>query len=772
MVISCFLFSGSFFMLFSQSYIDTDADFTNFNKGISYFLLKDKQQAVHFIEKFFEEYREPALRIMFIDLITKNSMTVTKQFNRFLDNNHRSVTSLIGIALSSSFLDIPNSIAYLDRAQHLNDTFSSVYICMGFQYMKEKNYPQAELHYSLAYKNAKIPEYKIFQAQLYLKLNEPGKALALMKEEADRQPDNFYYNFYTAQAYFDLGQLDNMNVYVEAALDANPGTNDAPLLKAKYLAGKGDYKLAKDILRSLKFPDYNEDYTKTYGYVLFKLNDLEAKTNLELVYSKNRWDKDVNTLLAQYYNEKKAEKMNIQNWIHRALLCGTPKDRLMAIFPASFKFPDYKWLPFFDVKQIQWINNDLVVVGATQKSGGPGQLFFIDTTNFNIIYTVSYKGELHDIFISPDNQKIAFSATGDLGEYVYLVIVSGRSFQYRLLFPEPLPIGSAAIAFNRASNLLYITDNSISAVAFESPFSIVPPDGSPNKPVYDSYPFPIYQYNLAAQKMGQIKDMSWLGRIPIPAVKKYYSILDAAGLKSNIQELLEKGEKLDLTSSEIVKTFFDNDLSSFIIYLSDLKNAFQAILFERANNKILKVDETMFLGEKKYAELLLLDYDPSKKEILLLTKDNQQRLIMFNYKTRLSLLAADKVIEPYFDKAAGRIYALTERGKKKNYTETNLEIISLKPYWRKIVDSRRDIEKILFTVTDNFDNSDVYVSTFYGEVLKIDSDYNFHYCGPSLENTIHALSPSLDKSVGFINNRLVLVESEKVKWDSKKNLKK
>jgi hypothetical protein len=97
---------------------------------------------------------------------------------------------------------------------------------------------------------------------------------------------------------------------------------------------------------------------------------------------------------------------------------------------------------------------------------------------------------------------------------------------------------------------------------------------------------------------------------------------------------------------------------------------------------------------------------------------------------------------------------LTERTKKGLFTETRLEIISFKPYSREILDSRRDLEKVYFNTIEN----DVYLSTFTGEWLRLDSEYKFHYLGPSFEGCLHAISPSRKQTAAFINGRLLIID--------------
>jgi hypothetical protein len=232
-------------------------------------------------------------------------------------------------------------------------------------------------------------------------------------------------------------------------------------------------------------------------------------------------------------------------------------------------------------------------------------------------------------------------------------------------------------------------------------------------------------------------------------------IYEAHQSKNGIQNLIEKGKKLDLTSSELVKIYFSYDQSSFIIYLSDTKNAFQALIYEYFSNRLFRVDETMFIGTGNYAELELEDFDPQNKELLVLTKDKERRLIQFNYISFLGLDLADKVLESYYDRDQGMFYILSERSKKGLFTETNLEIVSKKPFFRETVGERRDLNQVLFTK----DYEQVYFTTFNGELLMMDGEYKFHYVGPSAEGSLHVISPSGKKQAAYINGRLYILDS-------------
>ena len=735
-------------------------NYEQFNKGIAYILVGDKELAVKHLGLFFNEYPDPALKGGFMNLIEANDWEVTKQFKRYLDINHRSVPALVGIALSTSDMKNSTSIDNLKRATRMEPSFSAAHLCLGMEYMKIKNYPQAEAYFTQAIRRSRTPEYKILLSKLYLLLNEPDNVLRLMKPEADRQPDNFYFNFLTAQAYLGLNKLDAMGTYIEGAIEVNPKNGDAQLLLAKYLLNKGNLKRAKSILKTLNFKDYNEDYVKTYAQVLLELKDRKSKNYLDEVYSKNRWDKDINRLMGRYYLWKKG---NVRNWIYRSILSGNSISHLQQIFPDGYKFPEYTYLPFFEVIALKWISDEILLVGAHKKSGDKDYLYLIQTKDLKVLNSVGYKGKLQNIFLSKDRKRMLFSTSAgkDEGIYLYAGELSGHRINLQWIYNRPLPMASVVAGFNRAGNLVYITDSDIASRAFESPFAIVSELGE-KEPIYPNCPYPIYQYNFAAKSLKRIKDLSQVGTIPIESVRKYLLVYEGYASKSSVQDLIEKGQRLDLTSFSVVKIYFSDDLSAFIIYLSDLKNAFQAVIYDNNANKIFKIDETMFLGAGQYAELKLLNFDPWKKEILLVTKDKNRTLIKFNYSSFLYTRYVDKLIESYYDQKMDIIYALTERSKIGYFTETNLRVISMSPYLSEIVGARRDLNGILYTEGE----PNIHFSTFTGELLKMDDQYKFHYLGPSFEGCLNALSPSKDLTAAFINGRLFVMDSH---YKSKEN---
>jgi tetratricopeptide (TPR) repeat protein len=747
-------------------------NYTQFNKGVVYILIKDRSEALKYMEEFFKDFPNPALRSGFVNVIRDNSFEVTKQFGRYLDINHKSTPALVGIALSTTDMENTTSIANLQRAIRLERGFSAAYLCLGFEYMKIKNYPLARANFTRAMSLARnIPEYKLLLARLYMTLEQPSALLALMKPEADRHPENFYFNYYTAEAYFRLKQLDAMERYIGAAIEVNPRNNDAQLLQAKYLLTQKEFKRAKASLRRIRYSGYHEEYTKTFGEVLLELKDRQAKNFLDEVYSKKPWDKDINRLMGRYYLGQGA-KDRVQGWINRAILCGDDPETLKGLFPGDYTFPKYRFLPFFQVKDVHWLPEDRLLVVAVLKSGDRQKIFILDSGEMKIEASLDYRGDFQQVFLSPDRRSMIFS-TSDIEEgyvNVFAVDKNGPRYRIRKMYSKPLKMSALVAGFNRAGNLAYFTDKDIEARAFESPFTVALEMGE-KEPIYPDYPFSIFMYNFVTGRLSLVKDIGQMENVPIDVVKKFFLVYDGYEKNSQVRTLVDKGLRLELTSSSIVKIFFDNKLTSFGIYLSDLKNAFQAQLVDNLNNKNYKIDETMFLGEGEYAELDVVDYDPEKMELVVLTKDKERRLIRFNYKSFLFTGLADKVLQSHYDKDSNTFYILTERSKKSLFTETSLAVIYFKPYLKQIVDDRRNLKQILSAGVDG-----VYFSTIDGELLKMDGSHQFQYAGPSFDGSVHAASPSEKKTAVFINGKLFVVNrietSELDKWAKKRDSKK
>ncbi len=725
-----------------------------FNKAIACYLLEDIELAKRHLDIYFKINHKPRLKSSFNLLFANENWEATKKFKNYLEFNRLSPIALVGIALSTKNMKNNTSIENLKRALRLNPSYSPAYLCLGMTYMKEKNFPAAEKSLNKALKYSNITEYRIILGYLYIKTEEPKLTLELLKKEADKSPDNFYLNFLIALAYFKQNNLEDMGQYIQSAVEINPKNNEAKLLLAKYLLNKKEFKEAKSILKKLKFENYNLDYIKTYAYVLLELKDKKALKYLYEFFSQRKWDKDINKLFGLYFLKKnKNKKHNIQNWINRAILSGNNVDELKKLFPEEFEFPEYKALSFFDVKKIKWVSKELLLVVGNRKSGLTHKIFFIDTKNKKITNTLKYQGKFQNFFISKNKKNIIFSTSAVKDEKVILYCITkvGRNFKLNLIAGYTLKMPSVLVGFNKNETLAYITDASVSHLSFESPFSQISYYGK-RKPVYPRYTFLVYKYNFLTKSFVKLIYLNQIEKAPIRDIKKYSIVKKAYQTNSDICQLIQKGQKLDLTSSQSVKIHFSRDLSSFIIYLSDLKNAFQAIVYNNYDNKVAKFDETMFLGENNYAEIEILNFNPKRAEINIMTKDNNRNLINFNYNSFLYKKLAKKLLGFYYNPTQNIIYLIEEKNNKLYYAETNMQAISLKPFSRRKIISRKDINNII-----HCDDYNKYVTTYNGELLKIDENYKTHYLSPSLEGVLHEISPDNKKAAAFINEKLYIL---------------
>jgi tetratricopeptide (TPR) repeat protein len=730
-----------------------------FNRGIVYILIDDASLATENINRYFNINPNPALRSGFLEIINKNNEGATTRFRNYLNINQRSTAALVGIALSTANMEVSNTIEVLKRALRLNLRYSPAYLSLGVEYMKKKNFPLAEINIKKAFNYSKVPEFKIILAKLYLAMDNPEAAVGLLKSEADITPDNFHYNFLSAQAFYKLNNLRRTGKYIEAALIVNPGNNDANLLMSKYLIGINELQKAYSILNGLRFKTYNKDYVKTYAHVLLELKDRNVEDYLYEFFALDKWDKDINRLLGGYYLWHKG-RGNVQNFITRAILSGEKAALLKKAFPGDYRFDEYKFIPFFNIKTIKWISESLVLAVAEKNSGDRERILIIDTESLRVIKTFDFRGKFQKIFL-PQN----YSGSGNINFVLsavetesgkinlYGLRISGRNIILNPVFNRPQVMSAPLIGFNIVGNLAYITDAAISSIAFESPFSKISPLGR-KSPVYPIYPFHIYQYNFNNSSLKRVDDPEQLRGVPIKKIREFFLVADAYQYNEDIKGLIKKGEKLDLTSDEVVRTYIPDDLSSFIIYLADLKNAFQAIIYDSKNNRIKKVDETMFLGQGQYAEVKVLDFHPKQHELVVITKDKDRRLINFNYNSFLYMRLAKSTHDFFRDEKFGSIFILTERRKRKYYIETNLDVISLNPYYMEKIRTRYDLNKILYSDESNH----IYFSTYNGELLKMDAEYKFHYVAPSFEGAICAVSPVTKKKAVFINERLIFME--------------
>jgi hypothetical protein len=508
---------------------------------------------------------------------------------------------------------------------------------------------------------------------------------------------------------------------------------------------------------SIKFDQYNKHYTKTLAMVLMEMKDRKALNYLYEYFSKNKWDPDINRMMGHYFL-KHQDKFNVQNWIYRSILSGNDIERLKQTFPGNLKFPEYPNLSFFEVKQVKWISDTLLLAVAVLRSGDPEKIYIIDVEKMKVLQTLKYQGAIQSVFASPELNSVIFSTVASENERIYLYAIQkkGTRFVFRAAYRRSINMPSALVAFNQDGSFAYITDARIASLAFESPFSDVSLYDQ-KRLIYPVYPFPIYRYNFTTSRFSQIQNTNQvevLELIPIPEIQRYALVNRAFQANSQINRLINRGQKLDLTSSQVVKIHFSDNQTAFIIYLSDLNNAFQALIYDELTNRVSQIDATMFLGEKRYAELDILSFHPEQKEILVSTKDKEKNLIGFNYQSRLYMDLTKNLLDFGFNPQLNLIVSLTERSNNIHYSDTYLELIFRNPFVRDIVTTRRDLSRVSYCD----DINRICFTTYNGERLRMDDQNEFHYIGVSLDDATHDISPNTRKAAVFVNGRLFIMD--------------
>jgi tetratricopeptide (TPR) repeat protein len=725
---------------------------TDFSKGIVYYLIGDLEQANKYLNIYFQSNPKPTIRKGFALLLKNDQWEATKTFSYYLESDHRSLEALTGVSLSVADMKNSLSIENLLKIIRIDPTYAPAYLCLGNEYFKRRNYPAAEDNFKKGVQFSKIAEYKLLLCELYLQTGQAQMVIDLIKPESDNAPANHYFALLSARAFYQLENWTELSAYIERALKTKPDSKEGQLLLAQYSMKTGDLKKAKKTLEQLKFNYYNLEYALTYAEVLLKLKDNNSEKYLYEVFSQNQWEPRINQLLGLYHAKK--NNPNVQNWLKRAVLSGKNPEELKKEFPAVPDLPAYPFLPFFDVRKIQWLSKNRLLVAGIGLSGEKETLLVMDAVSLKTIKSFSYEGNIQEMFPADKLDKIVFSTTAVENEkvYIYTLIVTDNDYVLKPVVGYALKMPAILAAFNAQASDVYITDANLTEQAFASPFSTLGAYGRKSA-VYPNYPFPVYRYTYATDRWAEIRDHELLHRVPLKKIQQYLLVADAMQGNPAVAKLLEKGRDIDLTASEEVKIYFGADPDNFIIWLSDLKNAFQGLVYNRAGNSAEKFDETMFLGEKYYSELDIVNFNPDKNEVLFLTRDKEKNLFLFNYHSLLYKKLGNGILAACVNTALDTIYFLSERNKFLYFSESNLEIVRLSPYAREKINSRRDLN----TIVDCNRGDGQYFSTFNGELLKLDEERNFKNVQVSLAGATYQPSPDLKKAAAFINGRLYVL---------------
>jgi len=750
--------------ILSPVYLQSSSDF---ERGIAYLLLKDPSYSGTFFSNYFNKNYNPIVKSGFAFLLNGKYNDAKKEFNRYLNMNFRSTEALVGISIAVSDMKQSTSIENLKKCIKLDKGFSAAYACLGYEYQKKENFPSAEKYYLLALQYGKISEFKILLGDFYLKVGNPGKTVELINADVDLSPDNFQINFLMAKALFKMNRISEMTKYINICLELSGNSKDVRQLYAGYLYKRGKYSQAKNVLKSFKFmKKFDKEYIKLYAKTLIKTGDKKAKALLYELFSKCPWDDEVNYLLGQYYLKNKNEKSNIQNWIFRAILSGNNLSKLREIFSENYIYPQIKRIGFFKALNLFWLDNSTIAISAQMRSGENERVFLIDANSKRIINSFSFKGKYKGMFLSSARDKIVVISSVTSGVFAYSIIKKGKRWIFQKLNYRVLPLKNAKVGFNASGSLAYIVEGNIDKLSFESPFSNVNRFGQ-KFPVYPNFNFKVYKYNFIRKRLSYVNDISEVEKIPCLSIKKYFMVLNAYNTTGEVSKLIEQGKALDVISSKLVKIIFSENFDSFAIYLADLKNAFQAVIFNSDTGEIIKVDETMFLDKGRFAELSVLKFDSVKKRFIFSTRDKRKNLIIFNYKSKLYRSVAEHYFSGCFNKDSKYMYILTERDKKYSFTETIFQVVKIDPFWIDELSSRRDISKI----EDCSDLMNIKVLTNSGEMLSLDYKNEFSYLSPSYEGTIHGYSLDKKNVAMFNNGYLYFFNNYKI-WEKSLNLKK
>ncbi len=758
-----------FILVLSFSY-NIYSSSSNFEKGVAYLLLKDYKQARIYFKDFFKNNSNPIVRRGF-ELLTGNDNKGAKdEFKRYLNMNFRSLHAIVGISLSLSGVRASTSKENLLKSLKLNKSFSASYACLGMEYLKERNFPLAKKHLLNALSIKNLVEYRMLLGELYIREGRPEKTVLLISNDLVNNSDVFFLNFLMSRALFNLNRIERMGKYIRASRKLNGARNDVQLLYANYLLEKGEPKNAKVVLKELRYKDVNPDYIKSYGKTLLRLGSSRAKNFLYNLYSINKWDSDVNRLLGLFYFKNKTEKSNIQNWIYRAIISGDNVESLKKIFKSGFNYPKLDYLGFVDVRKIFWIDDKTLFVVGVLSSGRSEKMYLLDFAKKKILTSYGYDGVVDGVYFSKKRDRIILETEDPSSrkKSLYAMIRNPKGyFQFKSIYTVNQRISSFEVVFNTSGTIAYFIDKNIRKTSFESPFSIVNRFGE-KRPVYTGLSnFGIYKYVFSNGRFTFLDDSDEIEEIESIPLKKFLMVYNAAKITKEIRELIVKGENLDSFSSELVKIVFSKDIGSFLIYLSDLKNPFQGVVFDNETGKIDLIESKMFLGKNRFTELEIADFDSKKNIIVFNTKDDRKELIMFDYKSKLYSILLENYFSGCFDSFDKRYYIFTERNRRNFLTETLLKVISVDPFWIEEIPARRDLKSVI----KKNNPFSIEFSTNGGEIFEMGEDNSFVYKSPSFEGSVHGFSPNGNNVAVFVNNKLFLMENNRV-WQRKPVSKK
>ena len=729
-----------------------------FIRGLVYFHMDDIPNARVHLEKYFRLVPRPQIRQGYMLLLEGKDWDATRRFKSYLDINHRSAKALVGIALSTRGAKNSTTLDNLERAIRLHPGFAPASLSLGFQYMTRGNYPTAKAHLERALSLSGVAEVKILLAKLKIQNKEPQEAEVLVREEADRYPDNFHFNYLTAWAMVDAGHIDSAKDYIQTAVELAPDHRNLNILRARYFYARKQYREALLILNKLKFKEFSEDYLKIHVRVLMALKDhRRARPLLYRLFRELPWNAEVNLLMGEYcIHFSKGDPEKALHWKRRALWSGSTAGEMEQVWPGMETPSPLNRMRFFAVRKLCWAGADHLFMVGQQRSGEGERLYGVDPVKNRITGSLGYRGRFID-FHTPKVDGPIFFSTAEVGgekTYLYHLTGSGSRFRASLLTPRPLPFPSLILGVNHNSTLITVTDARLEKLAFESPFSITSQYGSKTS-LYPNCPFSVFMLNTRSRRWSTLKSSQMLDTVPIPAWKRYRLVQQALRESRKIERMITRGQGFDISSPEVVRVIPAEDGHTVLVYMADLENSFKGVIFDTENKREISCDQSMFLGEKSFADVDVRGFSPRHNRIFFVTHDRDREAILYDYVTRLYQVMGYGIVDTLILSDWRDLFLLRERGNRLHATETRLSHVHLSPYIKKDFSSLGNITRLLDgTLIDGIN-----VLTYDGEMMGIGEDGTAEYRGISLEGALHAISPEGKWIAAFINGHLLLTLS-------------
>ncbi len=738
-----------------KSYLGANVSPRIFEKGIIYYILNDAVLAKRYLNVYFKSYKDTIIRRGFHLLLQGEYWKADTLFKNYLSIRKYSVMAIIGAALAREKINETDTVEYLKIAKRLNPRYPLTYACLAVKYLEKKKYGLAKANIYSALKYARIPDYKLIYVKLYITLKDFNTAFNTLNKIKNEMDNNFYFSFYLAKTAFALNKINRVRENINEAIRLTPGFLEAKVMLAQYYCKVNNLRKANMILRDIKIKKTNFNYLKTYAQLLLRLKDRRCKDFLLKAYSERKWDKDINRLLGEYYLWQQKDDM-VQNCINRAVLSGNQISELKEIFPGKYEYPVYKFLKFFNVIHLKWLNKQTLAAIVKKHNTDSDYLYIIDNEKIKVTDTFKLTGKFKQLFVSDSGNNMIISLLRYNYTYLYSVTKRRNRYLIKKVNRNPLKIETVFVEFDERKNIAYITDNRIVNSIFESPFT-VRLDLGVKKPYYPLYPFRIYSYNFNTLKYQRIKKYVDIEEINTSSVRKYYTIVEAYNFNSDIKSLIQRGEKLEIDSTDEIRISFSRDYTSFIIYSSDLDVPFYAIIYDTSDSSIISVHSKMISGQSKYIPVQLVDFWPERNEILFLIKDKRgNSLVKFNYKTYLSYLIASRYLSSFYNPSQNAIYVIKQRSYMGLYPETEVIVLTLDQLYKTIYKTNKDVERFVF-----HNDYKVYFTTFNGGLVKIDlldEAKDYKYIRPSLDGSVYDRLEGTTRSAAFINGKIFFID--------------